>query len=113
MFEMRRERMLFIEVGLCATPVLRILIHLSFSLLFTAVDFLRSRRSVGVLSFESGFVWGKGKRWSGGEKARALDHYVISCVVQFQVIGMMNHCVISYSSFCDVVVNIPIILKLT
>jgi hypothetical protein len=113
MFEMRRERMLFIEVGLCATPVLRILILLSFSLLFTAVDFLRSRRSVGVLSFESGFVWGKGKRWSGGEKARALDHYVISCVVQFQVIGMMNHCVISYSSFCDVVVNIPIILKLT
>jgi hypothetical protein len=113
MFEMRRERMLFIEVGLCATPVLRILILLSFSLLFTAVDFLRSRRSVGVLSFESGFVWGKGKRWSGGEKARALDHYVISCVVQFQVIGMMNHCVISYSSFCDVVVNIQIILKLT
>ena len=85
MFEMRRERMLFIEVGLCATLVLRILILLSFSLLFTAVDFLRSRRSVGVLSFESGFVWGKGKRWSGGEKARALDHYVISCVVQFQV----------------------------
>ena len=88
----------------------------SFLLAFvysSRLSFLRSRRSVGVLSFESGFVWGKGKRWSGGEKARALDHYVISCVVQFQVIGMMNNCVISYSSFCDVVVNIPIILKLT
>ena len=90
MFEMRRERMLFIEVGLCATPVLRILILLSFSLLFTyssRLSFLRSRRSVGVLSFESGFVWGKGKRWSGGEKAREgagpLRHQLCSSVSSY------------------------------